>query len=43
MSVIRNPDMVIEVLEFFDTIGVTSRRDNVRVTQPDYQAVVGRE
>jgi selenocysteine-specific elongation factor len=35
-------NMVIEVLEFFDTIGVTSRRGNLRCTQADYEAVVGR-
>jgi selenocysteine-specific elongation factor len=35
-------NLVIEVLEFFDTIGVTSRRGNLRCVQPDYEAVVGR-
>jgi selenocysteine-specific elongation factor len=36
-------NMVIDVLEFFDAIGVTSRRNTVRVTHPDYAAVVGQE
>ena len=34
-------NMVIVVLEFLDSIGVTSRRGDLRIIRPDYKAITG--
>ncbi|MBC2665867.1 selenocysteine-specific translation elongation factor [Novosphingobium flavum] len=34
-------NLVIRVLEFFDRIGITGRRGDVRVMRPDYETIVG--